>query len=210
MNKFNTSKWDTENSSYYVVTHFTNGKQIQVYSKKIGMHERNDKTALLTNWICRMYRDGYLNQADHTKTEIKHIVVYSNFTDQPHEILMLTYTSFSILDANYFENVDLITFLEKFYKLTQDGCKPEEIIQKLYVNSRTTQIDELDSTEKRFTQPMYLVNYCEELISRKQNPLPENAVKDFFRNYMEKHFSKAQEDIRVKGNEYFNKRNTKQ
>ena len=185
---FHNAKFDKDDSYYMQEIKFINGKEIVGYSKKIGYAEKNDKDSLLGNWICRMYKDGYLDFTNETKDEIEYIKYYQNNVDEKGtNLLMLTLG----YDYPVIEDLTLLTekmarFLESFYHYVE--TQPTKVYQLLYDSKRQKIEDKFDTTKKRFLTKSHLEKYCRNLVEK--NPKDRETIEDFWRKYIHAHFSK--------------------
>ncbi|MEP0366866.1 MAG: hypothetical protein ABJN36_11395 [Cyclobacteriaceae bacterium] len=189
-NAFNYGDWDKIGSTYKQIIVFTSGKALVGFSKKIGFHERNDKIDLLTNWILRMYRDGYLNMKNPTRTEIDRIEYYNNLNGQHLMNLRYEYPEVLCDDINlnneYYKK--LRVFINKFYDKVGTGVADHEIYRQLYVKTRKGKItnDLISIDQKRFENKDQLNLYARDLINIRKMPFGE--VEHFVRKYCQKHF----------------------
>ncbi len=55
--------WDRAHSTFLRIIYLMNGYTLVGYSKKVGRNEKQDKIDLLTNWILRDLKNGYLDRA---------------------------------------------------------------------------------------------------------------------------------------------------
>lgn len=188
--KFARGKWDKEKSTYMQVIKFQNGRDLAGFSAKIGFHERNDKLALIQNWILRMLRDGYLDRNNTTKDPIEGIEYYEVSTGVHLFTCYYTsveYISQELIESDYWKPV--IRFLDKMYTMVEQKKPVSEIYEKLYTHTRKNSHDPLDIEKKRFLDFGSLKRYALELVdSGRAEP---GAVEHFVTKYSEKHFGQT-------------------
>jgi hypothetical protein len=188
-NKFKRSLvWDKDNSTFIQrIVFYHNQREMMGYSKKINFHERNDKDALLINWILRMYRDGYLDPKNTRIDSIEYIEYYRNTKPHPTLIFRLFY-KYPEWNPEFLGNIRLVNFINRFYDMVDKGKTVDEICKALYVSNYSKAVDPLDLSTKRFMNERDLTNYCSELITK--NKAEQGAVTNFFHKYKEKFLSK--------------------
>lgn len=188
-NVFKQGDWDKTGSTYKQIIVFSSGKVLVGFSKRMGFHERNDKIDLLTNWILRMYRDGYLEKNNQNKTDIDRIEYYINFRGQHLMNLYYKYPEY-MLDDLIIENEykKLVIFLKKFYDMIDKGIQADEIYRKLYTKNRSSSAthDHLSLDKKRFDTLEHLRRYANDL--KLERIRPPGEVDHFVIKYCEKFF----------------------
>ncbi|MBQ21707.1 MAG: hypothetical protein CMD31_13210 [Flavobacteriales bacterium] len=185
-NKFNTAAWDIYDSTYIQVISLKNGLEFIGYSKKEGFAEKNDKQALLINWIIRMHKSGYLDANYFDKRRnITTIEYYLNETAHKKPILRLFYDYYEALDTAWsIENREVFKFLDNFYEAIKSDDK--EKIKSLYIYKKRRFNDPFDVSMKRFITEKSLRNYCYRMIEQKKFT-KEQAI-GFHQRYTEKYF----------------------
>ena len=184
--KFNNAEWDTYDSTYIQIISLKNGNTLSGYSKRTGYAEKNDKQALLINWIIRMHKVGYLD-AKHpdSRRRIIEIEYYINKHPSKVPILRLFYNYYESLDTRWaMENVEVFKFLDTFYEALNEGKNHE--IKSLYVHQKTRFNDPFDLSTQRFITTKNLRDYCHRMINDKKFT-KEQAV-GFYHKYAEKYF----------------------
>jgi len=182
-NAYLQSKWDESNSTYCQVIHFENGKSLQGYSKRVGFNEKNDKVALLTNWILRSMKIGYLDPNNPDKSEIICIEYYQNEIDGQNMFLRLYYNYYELAELQM-ENKKLIRFLDAFYQMINDNIATSIICDKLHVKARAYKDNPLSIETHRYRDPMQLLRHCQRI----SNTIDPRDVLNFFHEYMSKFF----------------------
>ena len=162
---------------------------MQGYSKRVNFDEKADKIALLTNWILRMHKAGYLDQSNEEKTEIEYMEYFRNAME-PELCLRLYYNTYEIHDDSLRDNIQMRTFLKRFYELIEIGKTSDFINTKLMVANRTPFENPLDLSVHKFTEPKMLFEYCRNLIIDKKASGEE--TKAFFQQYLSKYFNQAE------------------
>jgi len=185
-NKFNKAAWDIYDSTYIQVISLKNGLEFMGYSKKQGFAEKNDKQAVLINWIVRMHKSGYLD-ANHfdKKRKITEIEYFLNTNPHKKPILRLFYGYYEALDTNWaMENKEVFKFLDSFY----DALKSKDInkVKSLYIYKKRGFNDPFDVSMKRFITKKSLRDYCHRMIEEKKFT-KEQAI-GFHHKYTEKYF----------------------
>jgi hypothetical protein len=186
--RFSRGKWDKENSTYMQIVQFKSGRSLAGFSKKIDFHERNDKVSLLTNWILRMLRDGYLDPSNTRVDPIECIEYYEVVTGE--HLFNARYHTVEIISENMYESEyykPILKFLEIMYALIDQGKSAAKIYEKLYVRSRQKTFDPLDHTKKRFMNIGMLSKYAQDLVETGKAEV--GAVENFVVKYSEMHFN---------------------
>lgn len=189
-NKFNkTLLWDKENSTFIqrIVLHQSR-KEFFGYSKKIAFEEKNDKDAVLINWIIRMYETGYLDEKSTQRDKIEYIEYFRNDKPDPTFIVRLYYR-YPEWNPAFLNNKRLVHFINKFYSMIEQGVGVAYIKKSLYINSRSKASDPLDLSVHRFSNERHLANFCADILNKQLRP--EGEIQHFFHQYKQKYFSPA-------------------
>ena len=155
------------------------------YSKKQGFAEKNDKQALIINWIIRMHKSGYLDTKHHDQRRKIHEIEYF-LNKHPHKvpILRLNYNYYECLDSTWaMENKEVFKFLDKFYAALKTGDIQK--VKSLYVYKKTRFNDPFDLSIKRFVTKKSLRDYCHRMMEEKKFT-KEQAIA-FHQKYLEKY-----------------------
>lgn len=181
---FKDSGWDTKDSTYVQNIYLQNGKEFQGYSKKVGHAEKNDKEALLINWIVRMFNAGYLDrQHSDQKRRINRIEYSINKNLAKVPILRLRYQYYEVLNPTWaIESHSVINFLDDFYEALQRG--DSEKIKGLYLYKKTRFNDPFDLNTKRFITAKSLLAYCNRM--KEEQQFTEQQAVSFYHSYAEK------------------------
>lgn len=213
-NKFDKESYSRSNSSFMQIINFKhNGKPLVGYSNKPGFYEKNDKVAVLFNWIMRMYKSGYLDRTVGGVDEITNIEYYDLRQDRYAPPLMFTmYYTAAMWDPKYI-NVDmepLMKLLDSFFEcvvyqqkqleqLHRKG-EPEylliekneemrrKIFDKLYITARTKKAPEeevFQIKKKTIASPRQL---AEMVLILKNEGWPPERVDNWARAYSKKYF----------------------
>ncbi len=182
--KFKDSGWDTRDSTYIQNIFLLNGKEFQGYSKRIGHAEKNDKQALLTNLILRMYNVGYLDiNFPDQKKRIDRIEYFLNTRIGKMEVLCLKYKYYEVLNPTWaIENNGVIRFLDEFYEALSN--QEHEKIKGMYLFKKTRFNDPFDLTKKRFLTTKSLLSYCNRM--KEEQKFTEQQAISFYHSYSEK------------------------
>jgi hypothetical protein len=185
----NSPVWDKANSTFMRLIVLLNGVTLTGYSKKVARNERNDKIDLLTNWILRDFKNGYLNRRTKNEkiTQLDYIDYYKKTDNDYEPIIKLTYTHPEWLNPQWMENRKLYVFINRFYDFIEKGKDESFIINALEVKSRTAPQDPFNISLVRFTSIRDLNAYVDKL--KNQNDLSMEAIEHFYRAYCAKHFS---------------------
>lgn len=183
----NNPVWDKANSTFMRLIVLSNGVTLTGYSKKVARNERNDKTDLLTNWILRDYKNGYLNMRTNNEkiTQLNYIDYFKKIDNDFEPIIKLTYTHPEWLSPTWMENRKLYVFINRFYDLILKGKDESFIINALEVRSRTSLQDPFNLSFFRFTSIRDLNAYVNKL--KNQNDLSMEAIEHFYREYTKKY-----------------------
>src|SRR6478609_1004442 len=85
--------WDKTNSTYMRIIYLRNGYTLTGYSKKYLQSERRDKIDLLTNWILRDFKAGYLDKATLNPkiTPVNRIEYFIKYQNEYQPVINLDY-----------------------------------------------------------------------------------------------------------------------
>ena len=182
--KFQDASWDIYHSTYIQQISLWNGKVFTGYSKKNDFAEKNDKQALLVNWIIRMHKVGYLDANHHEpRRKIDSIVYFINRYPAKQEVLKLKYDYYECLNAKWgFDNRQVIQFLDDFYEALKSGNTTK--IKAMYIYKRTRYEDPFDLTAQRFITKKSLHEYCTRMLEQKKFS-QEQAI-SYYHQYQEK------------------------
>jgi len=185
---FHQAQWDEAGSTWIQLIYFKNGKLMQGYSKRVNFDEKGNKISLLTNWILRMFKAGYLDRTNQDKTEIEYIEYFRNHIE-PELVLRLYYDTYEIHCPDLQNNVSLRKFLRTFYQYIEIGKTSDYIYTKLYDSKPVPFQNPLDLTKHRFIEPGLLFKYCRTLILDKKASVEE--TKAFYVQYLSKFFNQS-------------------
>jgi len=182
---FKSASWDIYDSTYIQVIYLQNGKEFTGYSKRTGFAEKNDKQALLINWIIRMHKAGYLDESwPDTRRKVYNIEYYINHHPIKKIILSLYYKYYECLDSKWgMSNIRVIEFLDTFYNILNSG-DPQKI-KSLYVHKKTRYNDPFDLSQRRFITQKSLHEYCHRMMEN--NTFTQEQSLSFYKNYIEKY-----------------------
>ena len=181
--------WDKAHSTFVRVIYLQNGYTLTGYSKKVGRNERRDKIDLLTNWILRDLKNGYLDKLTNNPkiTPTDRIEYYFKRGDSLEPIVNLYYEFPEWIDMKWTEQRKLVSFINRFYALLRKGVSPSAISNELEIRTRAPKQDPLDISIRRFASMIDLNAYVLRL--RNESDLPKEAVDNFYSKYKEKHLS---------------------
>jgi hypothetical protein len=180
--------WDKTHSTYLRIIYLKNGYTLTGYSKKVGRNERINKVDLLTNWILRDFKNGYLDKATTNPriTPVDRIEYYTKKGDAYEPIVWLYYDYANWINPKWTENRKLVAFIERLYFLIQKGKDAAAISNELEIRTRAPKQDPLDISIKRFLNLNALNAYMIHL--RSESDLPQESIDHFYRKYKEKYF----------------------
>jgi len=180
--------WDKAHSTFIRIIYLQNGYTLTGYSKKVGRNERRDKVDLLTNWILRDFRNGYLdkNTTNNKITPIDRIEYYTKRGESIDPIFNLYYDFPEWINTKWLENKKLVSFINRFYSLLRKGNNPSAIVNELEVRTRAPKQDPLDVSVRRFSSMIDLNTYIIHL--RSASDIPTEAINHFYNKYKETHF----------------------
>lgn len=186
-NNFNNAHWDKENSTF-------RSEMMPIrwigYSKRIGHDEKKDINSLLSNWILRLYRDGYLRKSK--KPDIYELTFYHNHSN---EFVIKLYKNHAEWNPKFLTNASysrFVDFIETFYQLINENYSANVIYDKLYVRSKT-KLDPLSLEHHRFATFNDLTAHCKDVF-RRSLAEPGNIIK-FYINYSKKFFSVTESEL---------------
>ena len=180
--------WDKAHSTFVRIIYLKNGYTLTGYSKKVGRNERRDKVDLLTNWILRDLRNGYLdkNTTNNKITPIDRIEYYLSRGGAMEQIFNLYYDFPEWITTRWLGNKKLVSFINRFYDLLRKGNDPTAIVNELEVRTRAPKLDPLDVSVRRFASVIDLNAYVIRL--RSESDIPTEAIDHFYIKYKETHF----------------------
>jgi hypothetical protein len=165
-NAFNNAKKDSFNSTFIYKITFDNQKTIIGYSANSGFSEKNDKNAVLINYVLRMYKRGYLDYDNPPKDRIIKIEIFLNLRSGEKIIFRLFYDYFEGFEG--FEDFGVfVKFLDSFYSDVQKRLPVQEIFNKYYRSDKSPTIEPFDYKYKRFITRKSLLNYCSQMYNKK-------------------------------------------
>ena len=189
MNKkeFNQSGWDVLDSSYIQVISLQNGKEFVGYSKKMGFAEKNDKQALLINWIVRMHKTGYLDiHHKDRRRRVSDIEYFMNSNPSRIPLIRLNYHFYECMNTKWaINNPAVIQFLDHFYAALKTGDNSK--VQSLYIHERKRFEDPFNLSNQRFVSKAALMNYCHQMVAK--NKFTQEQALAFHHKYNEKYFN---------------------
>lgn len=180
--------WDKAHSTYMRVIYLQNGYTFTGYSKKVGRNERKDKVDLLTNWILRDLKAGYLDKRTTNPkiTPIDRIEYFLKQSESYEPILNLYYDFPEWVNTKWMENKKFYVFINRFYEMVRNQASVTTIANALEVRTRAQQQDPLDISIPRFSSMPDLNAYIHRL--KTHTDLSGEAVDNFYRKYKEKYF----------------------
>jgi hypothetical protein len=188
--KFNEPVWDRTHSTYMRIIYLQNGYTLTGYSKKVGRNERRDKTDLLTNWILRDLKSGYLDK--HTLnpkiTPVDRVEYYVKRNESYEPILNLYYSFPEWINTSWMDNKKFFSFINRLYGMVRNQATVTDISNALEVRTRAPRQDPLDITFPRFASITDLNAYVH--LMRSKSDIPSDAIEDFYNKYKSKYFLK--------------------
>lgn len=183
----NTPVWDKANSTYMRLIILENGVTLTGYSKKVGRNERKDKIDMLTNWILRDYKSGYLNSktTNGRITTLDKIDYYQKVYNEYEPVITLTYTHPEWINTRWMENKKFYVFIQRLYDFIYKNKDESFIINSLEVRTRSYTNDPLDLSVFRFASIRDLNAFTDRL--KKQQDYPNEAIAHFYREYLNKY-----------------------
>lgn len=187
--KQNEPVWDKTHSTFIRIIYLKNGYTLTGYSKKVGRNERRDKIDLLTNWILRDFRNGYLdkNTTNPRITPLDRIEYSMQVDGRVESIVNLYYDYPDWVGTRWTTNKKFYSFITRFYDMVVKQRSSSEILNRLEVRTRATKFDPLDASIPRFSS-MRDLNACVSRL-KSEGDLPEEAIDGFYRKYKEKYFN---------------------
>ena len=180
--------WDKAHSTFVREIFLKNGTRLTGYSKRVGRNERRDKIDLLTNWMLRDLKNGYLDKSTTNPkiTALDHIEYFFTTEGSPEPIVNLYYEFPEWTNMRSLENKKLVKFINRFYELIRKGKNPSEISNELEIRTRATNQNLLDVTLRRFSNMIDLNAYVLRL--KNESDFPSGAIDHFYIKYKETHF----------------------
>lgn len=185
--RHNEPVWDKAHSTYMRIIYLKNGYTFTGYSKKVGRNERRDKVDLLTNWILRDLKAGYLDK--HTTnpkiTPVDRIEYFLKRGDAHEPVVNLYYDFPEWINSKWMDNKKFFAFVNRFYSMLRSQASPTTIANALEIRTRAAAQDPLDISTPRFASMPDLNAYIYRL--RNETDLSSEAVDNFYRKYKEKY-----------------------
>lgn len=187
--KQNEPVWDKLNSTFIRIIYLKNGYTLTGYSKKVGRNERRDKVDLLTNWILRDFRNGYLdkNTLNSKITPLDNIYYSIQVEGRIEPVIELFYDYPNWINLKWSSNKKFFAFITRFYDMVHRQVPPSEIVNRLEVRTRAERFDPLDTSTPRLSS-MRDLNACVTRL-RTEGNYSEEAIEAFYRKYKEKYFN---------------------
>ena len=181
--------WDKAHSTYVRTIYLTNGYTLTGYSKKVGRNERRDKIDLLTNWILRDLKNGYLDRKTTNPkiTPVDRIEYSFKRGDAQEPIINLYYDFPEWVNPKWMDVKKMYVFINRFYEMLRNQLPPTSIANALEVRTRAQNQDPLDISIPRFSSMPDLNAYIYRL--KNESSLPAEAIDNFYRKYREKYFA---------------------
>ena len=182
--------WDKTHSTYMRIIYLSNGKSLTGYSKKYMQNERQDKIDLLTNWILRDFKNGYLdrNTTNPKVTAVDRIEFFIKHNGDYHPIINLYYDFPEWINQKWVDQKKFIYFIQRFYSMIRQGLAVNQIVNALEVRTRASSKDPFDLTTPRFLGMADLNAYVLRL--RNESSLEKEAIENFYRKYVEKYLTR--------------------
>jgi len=175
---------DSFNSTYIYYITFDNGKKIPGYSANSGFQEKNDKQAVLINYVLRMYKRGYLDYNNPPKDRIQYIDIFLNHRTEEKIIFRLYYDYYEVYTTS--DNFMIFAkFLDNFYTSVKNKESVKTIYYKYYRSDKSKQIDPFDYKSKRFITQKSLTNFCSIMYDKKVFTMEQ--TQHFELKYIETH-----------------------
>jgi hypothetical protein len=116
--------WDKANSTYMRIIYLSNGVNLTGYSKKYMQNERRDKIDLLTNWMLRDFKNGYLDKRTSNQkiTTLDHIEYFIKQNDSYHPIINLYYDFPEWINHKWMDQKKFFYFIKRFYDDAPRHC----------------------------------------------------------------------------------------
>lgn len=185
----NEAIWDKKNSTFMRNIYCCNGYVFTGYSKKYKNNERRDKTDLLTNWILRDFKNGYLDKKTSNPkiTEVDRVEYFQKRSERYEPIVNLYYDFAEWPDQKWMDNKKFFAFIYRFYDMIRKGIDATAIVNALEVRTRATRFDPLYLDTPRFSSMNDLNAYVYKLRQEEKEEI--EAIENFYRKYKEKYFT---------------------
>jgi hypothetical protein len=182
--------WDKANSTYMRIIYLSNGVSLTGYSKKYQQNERRDKIDLLTNWILRDFKNGYLDRKTTNPkiTVLNHVEYFIKQNDTYYPVVNLYYDFPEWVNQKWMDQKKFFYFVQRFYQMIRQGLPAPEILNALEVRTRASSKDPFDIGTPRFANMADLNAYVARL--RNESDLEEDGIEHFYRKYKEKYFTR--------------------
>lgn len=179
--------WDKVNSTYMRNIYLVNGYVFTGYSKKYKNNERKDKIDLLTNWILRDLKNGYLDE--HTQnpkiTETNRIEYFEKKGSDYIHIITLYYQFAYWENQSWMDNHKFSAFIARFYDMIEKKIPVAAIVNALEIRTRAPKADPFSIEHPRFLKVKDLNAYVLQL--RREGKYPMEEIENFYRKYLNKY-----------------------
>lgn len=180
--------WDRKESTFVRSIHLETGVSLTGYSKKVGRNERRDKTDLLTNWILRDYKNGYLDRKTTRSIDRLDRIEYYKKIDNDYELVIILHYTFADWGrSRWITNKKFFSFINRFYSMIEMGRSISEIVNALEVRTKASPQDPLDISVCRFPTMRDLNAYVVYL--KTETDIPHDAIDSFYEKYKQKYFN---------------------
>ena len=188
--KTNEPVWDKVNSTFMRNIYCCNGYVFTGYSKKYKNNERRDKTDLLTNWILRDFKNGYLDKktTNPKVTEVDRLEYFQNRNQRFEPVINLHYDFADWPDQRWMDNKKFFCFITRFYDMIRKGLDASTIVNALEIRTRAPRFDPFHLDAPRFASMNDLNAYVFKL-RHEEKEQPE-AIEHFYRKYKDKYFNR--------------------
>ena len=182
--------WDKMNSTYMRIIYLKNGYSLTGYSKKYLQNERQDKIDLLTNWILRDLKSGYLDRKTSNPkiTPLDRIEYFIKQNDTYYPVINLYYDFPEWVNPKWMDQKKFLSFINRFYNMIRRSIAVSEIVNALEVRTRASSKDPFDISIPRFVGIPDLNAYVQRLKS--ESALENEAIEHFYLKYKEKYFTR--------------------
>ena len=182
--------WDKANSTYMRIIYLENGYTLTGYSKKFLQSERRDKIDLLTNWILRDFKNGYLDKATLNPkiTPVNRVEYFIKQQNEYYSVINLYYEGPDWINPKWLDQKKFYAFITKFYAMVRRNLAVSEIVNALEVRSRASSKDPFDISIPRFPNKPDLDAYMQRLLNDPN--MEREAIENFYRKYNEKYFKR--------------------
>ena len=188
MKKNHSPKYDTTNSTFYIITVFESGNDMTGYSCRKGFTEPKNKETCLLNILIRLYMQGYLRFGQFfTKNgnPIEPVARIEFYLRETNELVFTFHPSYYEPVFTFGWTLKFLQKIDDMYREINQGISADDLYNKYYVGRVRVERPTYDLSSPRFFSQAALNQYARKLIAEGEEP---GMVEGFVKMYAQKFF----------------------